>query len=171
MKRIITIVMLLGALVAGAQESAKMWCGDANVELSAGVVGEASDHKYCAVGVAGSYGLLLKEKFYVGLGLKPSYIFSSGDHEGFFMPIYGEFRYHFFEHGKFGIFGIARGGYSPVERRGAYAHLGCGVNYKRWQFGIGTSYQYAKFQEDWFNEIVDLDYNLVFSTISVGYRF
>ena len=171
MKRIIIILLLLWGLGAVAQDGVKTWCGNVEAEFSAGIKGDASDYEYMSAGVAASYGVLLKEKYFVGLGIMPNYIFSDGDHEGFFMPVYGEFRYKFYENEKLGIRGVARAGYSPVDKRGAYAHLGCRINFKRWQLGEGFTYQHATFDEDWFGHIEHLKYNLVFATISVGYRF
>lgn len=171
MKQFITIFMLLLGLAVGAQDNAKVWCGNVNAEFSAGIAGHAKEHSYCSAGIAASYGVLLNDKYYIGLGVKPNYIFSDGGYEGFFLPIYAEFQYRFFENGNFGIFGLARAGYSPVDYRGAYVHLGCGVNYKRWQFGIGTTYQYGTFEEIWFDKVMHFNENLVFQTISVGYRF
>ena len=78
---------------------------------------------------------------------------------------------NFYENEKLGIRGVARGGYSPVDKRGAYAHLGCRIKFKRWQLGEGFTFQHATFDEDWFCHIENLKYNLVFATISVGYRF
>ena len=171
MRRIITILLLLWSLSAVAQDDAKVWCGNVEAELSAGFTGDAKDFEYVSAGAAASYGMLFNQKCYVGLGAAPNYIFSDDDHEGFFMPVYGEFRYTFYENEKLGIRGVARAGYSPVDKRGAYAHLGCRINFKRWQLGEGFTFQHATFDEDWFGHIEHLQYNLMFATISVGYRF
>ncbi|MBR1725607.1 MAG: hypothetical protein IJ724_02995 [Muribaculaceae bacterium] len=173
MKYLTTLTFVLLFAVSGmAQEFIKEWQGYANVEFSRGIAGYARKSGYLSAGVAASYGMLINDHYYIGLGIKPNYIFSDGDFDGFFLPTYAEFKYKSSVNEKlFGYYGIARLGYSVVDQRGVYAHIGGGLNYKRWEFGIGISYQYTKFKEKLFDEPWYLNYNMVFGTISVGYRF
>lgn len=173
MKQLTTIILsALISIYAVAQETKKDWQGSANVEFSQGIAGYASDLGYMSAGLAASYGILLNDHYFIGLGLKPNYIFSDGDFDGFFLPAYAEFKYKSSLNEKsFGGFGVARVGYSVVDQRGVYAHIGGGLSYKKWEFGLSISYQFTKFKEDFFDEYWYNDYNLVFATIGVGYRF
>lgn len=161
--------MVMVALAGLAQHSWQ-WRGAANFELSRGLAGEAKQQGYWMVGVAGSYGMLIDDHYFAGLGVKPNYIW--GDYDGFFMPVYGEFKYDSDINAKqFGYYGLARLGYSPVDVRGPYAHLGGGLIYKRWEFGLGVSYQLGFFKEEYMGYDYSSDCHLVFMTLSVGYRF
>lgn len=154
-----------------AQES-KKWEGATNAEISNGFAGYARDYGYWSMGVAASYGITLNNHYFIGLGIKPNYIFSDGDFDGFFLPIYGEFKYRSIPNKKsFGGYCVARAGYSPISRKGAYIHMGGGIDYKKWEYGIGVTYQFCTFHEHSFNEITNHDYNLIFGTVSVGYNF
>ncbi len=173
MKRLTILIMFAIIILSSiAQEPGTEWQGSTNVEFSWGVAGYANDYGYMSAGVAASYGMLLTHHYYLGLGVKPNYIFSDGDFNGFFLPIYAEFKFKSSVNEKFlGGFGVARIGYSVVDQRGVYAHIGGGLNYKKWDFGLGISYQYTKFKEVAFNDVWYNNYNLVFGTISVGYTF
>lgn len=112
--------MLAGAVTMQAQETGLRWCGSAKAELSAGVVGYAREFSYFSTGVAASYGAVFADRFFASLGVKPNYIFSDGDFNGFFLPVYGEFRYQPpLKVNQFGGYAVARAGYSPVDQRGA----------------------------------------------------
>ena len=76
-----------------AQEFIKEWQGYANVEFSRGIAGYARKSGYLSAGVAASYGMLINDHYYIALGIKPNYIFSDGDFDGFFLPTYAEFKY------------------------------------------------------------------------------
>lgn len=173
MKQFTVLILISFITFSGiAQEPIKEWQGYANAEISRGIAGYASNYGYMSAGVAASYGMLLNNRYYIGLGAKPNYIFSDGDFNGFFLPIYAEFKYKSSVNEKlFGGYGVARVGYSAVDQRGVYAHIGGGLNYKRWEFGLGISYQYTKFKEKHYDDAWYNDYNLVFGTISAGYRF
>ena len=43
--------------------------------------------------------------------------------------------------------------------------------YKKWDFGLGVSYQFAQFKEKYDDSVSYLDYNMVFATLSIGYNF
>lgn len=166
------IFSILLSFTCFSQGIKKEWNGYANIEFSRGITGYANDFNYMSAGVSASYGMIINEHYFLGLGIKPNYIFSDGDFEGFFLPVYGEFKYESSMNDKhFGGFGVARIGYSIVDQRGIYAHIGGGLNYKKWEFGLGITYQYTKFKEDFFDEVWYNNYNLVFGTISVGYNF
>ena len=146
--------------------------GSVNVEFSVGLTGYAKDYSYKSIGLATGYGKKISNSSYIGIGVKPNYIFSAGDFDGFFLPVYGEYKYHPISEAGVSGFGNARLGYSPISKMGMYAHLGGGIIiYQKWELGFGVSYQYAKFTETRYDEIDKLDYNLVFATLSVGYRF
>ena len=171
MKRLF-IAALLFVLVqlCAAGQITKKWCGSANVEFSGGLRGDAREYGYMSAGIAASYGVLLNQHYYVGLGVKPNYIFSDGDYDGFFLPVYGEFKYKSIPNVKqFGGYGVARVGYAP--RNGLYSHLGFGIDYKKWEFGLGISFQHAQFEACFFDDVWIDTYNLLFGTISVGYKF
>ena len=113
------------------------------------------------------------EATYITLGIKPNYIFSNGDFDGFFMPIYAEYRYQPISEAGVRGFGNARIGYSPVSKKGMYAHIGGGIIiYQKWELSFGASYQFTRFTESSYNnESYKFDYNLVFVTLSAGYHF
>lgn len=172
-KLLIALFLQAFFLTSFAQIIRKEWYNSVNVEFSTGITGYASDYGYKSAGIAASYGLLLNEHYFVGLGIKPNYIFSDGDYDGFFLPIYGEFKYEsLLNERNLGGFGVARVGYSVIDKRGVYAHAGGGLKYKKWEFGLGVSYQHATFKEQSvLGDTYDTNYNLVFGTISVGYHF
>jgi hypothetical protein len=173
-RRIITksLLLLVSQLCVNAQITTKQWTGSVDAEFSFGLVGYARDDSYKSVGVAASYGLLLNDHYIVGLGTKPNYVFSDGDYDGYFQPVYAEFKYQSIPNtNQFYYFGVARLGYSPISQKGMYAHIGVGFDYKKWNFGYGISYQFTRFKEDYSNEIYYNTYNMVFGTLSVGYRF
>ena len=172
MKKLFFILMLFTVFYSVAQDNNKKWSGIINAEFSFGIIGDAKDYDYISAGIAVSYGLLFNKHYFAGIGTKPNYIFSDGDFDGFFLPIYGEFKYQSSINKKqLGGFGIARLGYSPIDQRGIYAHIGGGLIYKKWEFGLGISYQNTTFKEEFFDEYWYNDYNLVFKTITVGYKF
>lgn len=146
--------------------------GSINAEFSIGLAGYAKDYSYKSIGLAAGYGKMLNNSSFVGLGIKPNYIFSDEDFDGFFMPIYGEYKYQpISEAGVLG-FGDARIGYSPISKKGMYAHIGGGIIiYQKWELSLGVSYQFTKFTETWADESHRTNYNLVFATLSVGYHF
>lgn len=169
---IILCLILSAHIGVNAQIESKEWCGTIDVEYSFGLAGYASDYGYMSAGVAASYGLLINEHYYAGVGIKPNYIFANDDFDGFFLPIYGEFKYKsLINDRQFGGFGLARVGYSPLDKRGIYAHIGGGLSYKKWDFGLGVSYQFAQFKEEYDDSVSYLDYNMVFATLSIGYNF
>lgn len=170
MIRCIFVLFFVFGTLASFGQTSKSWQGTASFEMSFGIAGYAREDGYMSVGVAATYGMLINEHYFAGLGVKPNYIF--GDFDGFFMPVYGEFKYQSNINAKeFGYYGMARVGYSPVDQRGVYSHLGGGFIYRRWEFGAGVTYQYTQFKEMFFKGYEYLDYNLVFGTISVGFRF
>ncbi len=172
MKRKVCILICWVVALVGVAQNSWQWQGSANFELSRGIAGDAKDYGYWSVGVAGNYGVLINNHYFAGLGIKPNYIFSRDDYDGFFLPVYGEFKYVTDINAKqFGYYGLARLGYSPVDVRGPYAHLGGGLIYKRWEFGLGVSYQGGFFKEEYMGYDNSADCHLVFMTLSVGYRF
>ena len=173
MKRIICLIMFIALCqIVVNGEVRKNWCGGINAEISFAITGAAGEFDYKSIGVAGGYGLLLNDHYFVGLGVKPNYIFSDDDFNGFFLPIYGEFKYKSSLTDKYlGGYGVVRAGYSPTGQGGAYAHIGGGLLYKKWEFGLGISYQNATFKETWDKDVWYCDYNIVFATLSVGYYF
>ena len=177
MKRFIRILVFMFALcvidhpTANGQNT-NDYQGSINAEFSVGLTGYAKDFSYKSIGLAAGYGKMINNSSYVGLGLKPNYLFSDDDFDGFFLPVYGEYKYQPISEAGVRGFGNARLGYSPISKKGMYAHLGGGIIiYQKWELGFGVSYQYAKFTETWYNEINKTDYNLVFASLSVGYRF
>ena len=172
-RTIVILLLILSQCYVNAQITTKRWCGSVNAEYSFGLVGYAHDYGYKSVGVAASYGLLLNDNYFVGVGIKPNYVFSDDDFDGYFQPVYGEFKYESLPNiNQFFYSGVARLGFSPIKQTGLYAHLGGGMNYKKWDFGVGVSYQYTKFKENTFDgDRYEIEYNMVFATISVGYSF
>lgn len=169
---LILSLIILAHICVNAQIESKDWCGNIDVEYSFGLAGYASDYGYMSAGVAASYGLQINGHYYAGVGIKPNYIFARDDFDGFFLPIYGEFKYKSsINDRQFGGFGLARVGYSPLDKRGIYAHIGGGLSYKKWDFGLGVSYQFAQFKEKYDDSVSYLDYNMVFATLSIGYNF
>lgn len=163
--------LLLGCLKADGQNNNE-YQGSINAEFSVGLTGYASDYKYKSIGIATGYGKIINNSSYIGIGIKPNYIFSDGDFDGFFMPIYGEYKYQPISDAGVRGFGNVRIGYSPISKKGMYAHIGGGIIiYQKWEVGFGASYQFAKFSETWLDKPNKLDYNLVFATLSVGYHF
>ena len=164
-------LLFIGSLKANGQDR-NDYHGSVNAEFLVGVTGYAKDYSYKSVGIAAGYGKMMNNSSYIGMGIKPNYIFSDGDFDGFFMPVYGEYKFQPISEAGVRGFGDARIGYSPVSKKGMYAHLGAGIIiYQKWELGFGVSYQFAKFTETWADETYHTDYNLVFSTLSVGYRF
>ena len=147
--------------------------GSINAEFSIGLAGYAKDYSYKSIGLAAGYGKMINNSSLVGLGIKPNYIFSNGDFDGFFMPIYAEYRYQPISETGVRGFGNARIGYSPVSKKGMYAHIGGGIIiYQKWELSFGASYQFTRFTESSYNnESYKFDYNLVFATLSAGYHF
>ena len=163
--------LLLGCLKADGQNNNE-YQGSINAEFSVGLTGYANDYSYKSIGIAAGYGKMINNSSYVGLGIKPNYIFSDGDFDGFFMPIYGEYKYQPISDAGVRGFGNVRIGYSPISKKGMYAHIGGGIIiYQKWEVGFGASYQFAKFSETWSDSTNKIDYNLVFATLSIGYRF
>ena len=163
--------LLLGCLKADGQNNNE-YQGSINAEFSVGLTGYAKDYSYKSIGIAAGYGKMINNSSYVGLGIKPNYIFSDGDFDGFFMPIYGEYKYQPISDAGVRGFGNVRIGYSPISKKGMYAHIGGGIIiYQKWEVGFGASYQFAKFSETWSDSTNKIDYNLVFATLSIGYRF
>lgn len=163
--------LLIGNLKANGQNR-NDYQGSINAEFSVGLAGYAKDDKYKAIGLAAGYGKMINNSSYIGIGIKPNYTFSDGDFDGFFMPIYGEYKYQPISDGGVRGFGNVRIGYSPISKKGMYAHLGGGIIiYQKWEVGFGASYQFTKFTETWLDESHKLDYHLVFATLSVGYHF
>ena len=166
------VLFFIGYSVANSQNR-NDYQGYINAEFSVGLTGYASDYKYKSIGLAAGYGKIINNSSYIGIGIKPNYTFSDGDFDGFFMPIYGEYRFQPISDAGVRGFGNARIGYSPISQKGMYAHLGGGIIiYQKWELSFGASYQFTRFTEmTSFNEPQKLDYNLVFATLSVGYRF
>lgn len=164
-------LFLIGSPKAKGQ-SINDYLGSINAEFSVGLAGYAKDFSYKSIGIAAGYGKMINNSSYAGLGIKPNYTFSDGDFNGFFMPIYGEFKYQPISEAGVRGFADARLGYSPVSKMGMYAHIGGGIIiYQKWELSFGASYQFTKFTETYFNESHKTDYNLVFATLSVGYSF
>ena len=165
------ILCFWGQSIAQAQVT-NSYQGSINAEFSIGLTGDAKDFSYKSIGLAAGYGKTINNSSYIGIGVKPNYTFSDGDHEGFFMPIYGEYKYQPLSDAGIRGFGNVRIGYSPFSKKGVYAHLGGGIIiYQKWELGVGASYQFASFHETWYSETHKLDYHLVFATLSVGYKF
>ena len=164
-------LLLIGYLKADGQNT-NDYQGSINAEFSVGLTGYASDFKYKSIGIATSYGKMINNSSYIGIGIKPNYIFSDGDYDGFFMPIYGEYKYQPISDAGVRGFGNVRIGYSPISKKGMYAHIGGGIIiYQKWVVGVGASYQFARFTETWLDKLHKSDYNLIFATLSVGYHF
>ena len=164
-------LLLIGSPNAKGQNK-NGYQGSVNAEFSVGLTGYASDYKYKSIGIAAGYGKMINNSSYIGIGIKPNYTFSDDDFDGFFMPIYGEYKYQPISDAGTRGFGNARIGYSPVSQKGMYAHIGGGIIiYQKWELGIGVSYQFTKFTETYLNQPQKIDYNLVFATLSVGYLF
>lgn len=162
---------IFGCLIAHSQ-NINSYQGSINAEFSIGLTGYAKDYGYKSIGVAASYGKMINHSSFIGIGVKPNYTFSDGDFDGFFMPIYGEYKYQPISDAGVRGFGKARIGYSPFSKRGMYAHIGGGIIiYQKWELGFGANYQFARFEETWFEETYKTDYHLVYVTLSVGYRF
>ncbi len=162
---------LLGCLITQGQNTSS-YQGSINAEFSIGLTGYAKDYKYKSIGVAASYGKLINNSSFVGIGIKPDYTFSDGDFDVFFLPIYGEYKYQPISEAGVCGFGKARIGYSPFSKKGMYAHIGGGIIiYQKWELGAAASYQFARFEETLFEEPDKYDYHLVYATLSVGYRF
>ena len=98
MKRLIQILVFMFALciidhpVANGQNTNR-YQGSINAEFSVGLAGYAKDYSYKSIGLAAGYGKMMNNSSYLGIGLKPNYTFSDGDFDGFFLPIYGEYKY------------------------------------------------------------------------------
>lgn len=164
-------LLLIGNLKANGQNR-NDYQGSINAEFSVGLAGYAKDDEYKAIGLAAGYGKMINYSSYIGIGIKPNYTFSDGDFDGFFMPIYGEYKYQPISDAGVRGFGNVRIGYSPISKKGMYAHLGGGIIiYQKWEVGFAASYQFTKFTETWLDESHKLDYHLVFATLSVGYHF
>lgn len=143
-----------------------------NAEFSIGLAGHAKDYKYKSIGLATGYGKMVSNSSYIGIGVKPNYTFSNDDFKGFFLPIYGEYKYQPLSDAGVRGFGNVRLGYSPFSKKGLYAHIGGGIIiYQNWELCVGASYQFASFHETWFKETYKLDYHFVYTTLSVGYKF
>ena len=167
-----TLALFLIGLPEANGQNSNEYQGSINAEFSIGLAGYAKDYSYKSIGIAAGYGKMINTSSFVGLGIKPNYIFSDGDFDGFFMPIYGEYKYQPISDAGVRGFGNARIGYSPISKKGMYAHIGGGIIiYQKWEVGFGASYQFTKFTETWLDESHKLDYNLVFATLSVGYHF
>lgn len=177
MNRIIQILPFVFALyVSGCLitqgQNINNYQGSINAEFSIGLAGDAKDYEYKSIGVAASYGKMINNSSFIGIGVKPNYTFSDGDFDGFFMPIYGEYRYQPISEAGVRGFGKARIGYSPFSKRGMYAYIGGGIIiYQKWELGFGVSYQFTRFEETWSKVTYKFDYHLVYSTLSAGYRF
>ena len=164
-------LFLIGFLEANGQDR-NNYQGSINAEFSVGLTGYAKDYSYKSIGLAAGYGKMINNSSFVGFGIKPNYIFSDDDFDGFFMSIYTEYKYQPISETGVRGFGNFRIGYSPVSKKGMYAHIGGGIIiYQKWELSFGASYQFTKFTETTFNEPQKLDYNLVFATLSVGYHF
>jgi hypothetical protein len=165
------VLFLIGFPKANGQNR-NGYQGSINAEFSIGLTGDAKDYSYKSIGLAAGYGKMINNSSYIGLGAKPNYTFSDDDHDGFFMPIYGEYKYQPLSDAGVRGFGNVRIGYSPFSKKGVYAHLGGGIIiYQKWELGVGASYQFASFHETWFKETYKLDYHFVYTTLSVGYKF
>ena len=168
----ITLTLFLIGFSEANGQNRDGYQGSINAEFSIGLTGYAKDFSYKSIGLAAGYGKMINNSSYVGFGIKPNYIFSDGDFDGFFMPIYGEYKYQPINDASVRGFGNARIGYSPIAKKGMYAHIGGGfIIYQKWELSFGASYQFTKFTETTFNEPHKIDYNLVFATLSVGYHF
>lgn len=164
-------LFLIGSSKANGQDR-NNYQGSINAEFSIGLTGYAKDYSYKSIGIAAGYGKMINNSSFVGFGIKPNYIFSDGDFDGFFMPIYTEYKYQPISEAGVRGFGNVRIGYSPVSKKGMYAHVGGGIIIcQKWELSLGASYQFTKFTETTFNEPQKFDYNLVFATLSVGYHF
>ena len=164
-------LFLIGFSKANGQDRNE-YQGSINAEFSVGLTGYAKDYSYKSIGIAAGYGKMINNSSFIGFGIKPNYIFSDGDFDGFFMPIYAEYKYQPISEAGVRGFGNARIGYSPVSKKGMYGHIGGGIIiYQKWELSFGASYQFTKFTETTFNEPQKTDYNLVFATLSVGYHF
>lgn len=117
------VLYLIDSPSANGQE-ASSFQGYFNAELSVGQIGDAKNFEYKSIGLATGYGKMINNSSYFGLGVKPNYISSDGDFEGFFMPIYGEYKYQPIIEAKIRGFGGIRVGYSPFSKKGAYARIG-----------------------------------------------
>lgn len=177
MNRFIHIVVFSFIFCFGGQSIAQAqvtnsYQGSINAEFSIGLAGHAKDFSYKSIGLAAGYGKMINNSSYIGIGVKPNYTFSDDDFEGFFMPIYGEYKYQPLSDAGVRGFGNARIGYSPFSKKGMYAHIGGGIIiYQKWELGVGVSYQFASFKETWYIETHKLDYHFVYTTLSVGYKF
>ena len=148
------------------------YLGFINAEFSVGLTGYAKDYSYKSFGFAAGYGKMINNSSFIGIGIKPNYTFSDDDFDGYFMPIYGEYKYQPISDAGVRGLGILRIGYSPVSQKGMYAHIGGSIIiYQKWELSFGASYQFTKFTENYFNESQKIDYNLVFATLSIGYHF
>ena len=164
-------LFLIGSSKANGQDRNE-YQGSINAEFSVGLTGYAKDYSYKSIGIAAGYGKMINNSSFFGFGIKPNYIFSDGDFDGFFMPIYAEYKYQPISDAGVRGFGNARIGYSPISNKGMYTHIGGGIIiYQKWELSFGASYQFTKFTETYFNEPQKTDYNLVFATLSVGYHF
>ena len=164
-------LFLIGFSKANGQDRNE-YQGSINAEFSVGLTGYAKDFSYKSIGLAAGYGKMINYSSFVGFGIKPNYIFSDGDFDGLFVPIFAEYKYQPISEAGVRGFGNARIGYSPVSKKGMYAHIGGGIIiYQKWELSFGASYQFTKFTDTAFNEPQKLDYNLVFATLSVGYHF
>ena len=169
---LLTFALFLIGLPKANGQNRNGYQGSINAEFSIGLTGYAKDYSYKSIGLAAGYGKIINNSSYIGIGIKPNYTFSDGDFNGFFMPIYGEYKYQPISEAGVRGFGNGRIGYSPISKKGMYAHLGGGIIiYQKWELGIGATYQFTKFTETYFEESHKIDYNLVFATISVGYHF
>jgi len=167
----IIALYIFGSLITHAQNT-NDYQGSINAEFSIGLTGYAKDYEYKSIGVAASYGKMINNSSFIGIGIKPNYAFSDGDFDGFFMPIYGEYKYQPIREAGVCGFGKARIGYSPFQKMGMYAHIGGGIIiYQKWELGIGASYQFARFKETGFAKTYKYNYHLIYTTLSVGYRF
>ncbi|MBQ6079551.1 MAG: hypothetical protein IJK93_04640 [Muribaculaceae bacterium] len=167
-----TLALFLIVSAKAKGQTTNDYQGSINAEFSVGLTGYAKDYSYKSIGFAAGYGKTINNSSYIGIGLKPNYIFSDGDFDGFFMPIYGEYKYQPISEAGVRGFCDARIGYSPISKMGLYAHIGGGIIiYQKWEVSIGASYQFTKFSDSYYGEPQKYDYNLVFATLSVGYKF
>ena len=161
------VLFLIGFPEANGQNR-NGYQGSINAEFSVGLTGYAKDYSYKSIGLAAGYSKMINNSSAVGFGIKPNYIFSDGDFDGFFMPIYAEYRYQPISDAGVRGFGNVRIGYSPVSKKGMYAHIGGGIIiYQKWELGVGASYQFTKFTDTFIRSeyLVCLVFVLEFSVL------
>ena len=113
----ITLALFLIGFSEANGQNRDGYQGSINAEFSIGLTGDAKDFSYKSIGLAAGYGKTINNSSYIGIGVKPNYTFSDDDHEGFFMPIYGEYKYQPLSDAGIRGFGNVRIGYSPFSKK------------------------------------------------------